>query len=272
MKFALRGSADWLKMNSGDTTVPSRIETLRPTLLAGGRLVGLFTRLADPDVVDTLAAARLDFAVLDVEHGSLDRQDVGRIMASARTRDLPTIVRVAGDTPCFIQHAMTAGASGVIVPHIVSPDQAARVVAFVRGSAMERAYAGMGRPSDLRRREWKTVEAELLRQFVLILQIDEIEGLAHAAAIAQTAGADAIFMGSLSLALALEKHPQSRSVDAAMQEICRVCAAADRRVGMHQKGGVQATAWAGRGVNFFVAGNDYSLLFECAQRAHAAFD
>ncbi len=250
--------------------MPSRLGTLRSSLLEGRRLLGLFSRLKDPHAVETLGASRLDFLVLDVEHGSLGRDDIDQIVFAGLSGDLPVWVRVPDAAPAGIQHAISVGASGVIVPHITSAAEAQAVANFARTSAVERAYAGMGRLSEHRDRPWSEFQAHLREHLVVIAQIDEPAGVAAADGIAKAAGIDAVFMGTLSIALALGSD-QARAVDEAMARICDACRAAGRRVGMHLRDHQAQPTWSRRGVNFYVVGNDRSLLLDGAEQALARF-
>jgi len=250
--------------------MPSRLQTFRASLLEGRRLLGVFTRWHDPSVVATLAAAPLDFAVLDAEHGSLDRGDIDRIVFAARAADLPMLVRVPDDSTAALQHAITAGAAGIIVPHITAAEQAAAVAGFARTSAVERAYAGMGRLSQHRRRDWNEFQADARGSLVVIVQIDQPAGVAACEAIAATPGIDAVFMGTLSIGLAFgAEAPQA--LDAAMLRICDACRAAGRRAGMHLRDPQALAAWSPSGVSLLVIGNDASMLLEGIERAVSAF-
>ncbi len=250
----------------------NRKATLRQRLLQNQTLAGLFTRLSDPEAVEALAASRLDFVVLDHEHSSLGRADISRIIAAAQARDLPVLVRVPGMSEPDIHHALAVGAAGVIVPHIASADDAARAAGFARGPALERAYAGMGRAADYRRAGWQAFRQQAHEQQLVIAQIDEAQGARAAADIARVPGVDAVFVGSLSLALALgAADPQAPEVDQAIQAICRACAEAGRRVGVHAMDAASREAWSARGVKLFVIGNDLNLLRQGADEALRRF-
>src|SRR3954467_15330056 len=106
-----------------------RVNSFRRQLLQAQPLFGLFTRLADPEAVEALAASALDFVVLDVEHGSLGRDAIARIAATARANDLPLLVRLASAVPADIHHGIAVGATGIIVAHVVSAAEAQALAA-----------------------------------------------------------------------------------------------------------------------------------------------
>ncbi|HTX64094.1 MAG TPA: aldolase/citrate lyase family protein, partial [Acidimicrobiales bacterium] len=80
---------------------------------AGERVVGTFVKLADPGSVDLVAAAGLDFCVVDGEHSQLTRGDVSRLVRHAATAGLPVVVRLPAPDPGEVNRVLEAGASGV---------------------------------------------------------------------------------------------------------------------------------------------------------------
>ncbi len=249
-----------------------RIKTLKAKLLTGTPIFGIFTRLVDPDAVEALAASALDFVVLDAEHGSLARSDINRIVAIARAHDMPVIVRVSGYHQSEIHHAIAVGASGVIIPHIADGEAAQKAADFVASACLERAYAGMGRAADYRRPTWETFKDEARRQLVTIAQIDEKEGAEKAEEIARASDIDAVFVGSLSLALSLGIPLTSAvELDKTIAKICGACVNAGRRVGVHISKADTLPRWTAAGVNLFVVGNDINLLRQGADRLVGQF-
>lgn len=249
-----------------------RQRSLKHRLAQGEPLFGMFTRLADPDAVEALAASALDFVVLDAEHGALDRADIHRIVGSAAARDLPVLVRVPAAAPADIHHALAAGAAGVIVPHIASAADARAVVDFVRSAAPQRAYAGMGRAADYRRPGWRDFQQAVHTQFLTVAQIDDAAGLDAAEEIARVPHLDAVFVGALSLALSLDQPDVAAPVvQQAIARICTACTDAGRRIGMHVLSAAARASWTDRGVNLFVIGNDLNLLRQGADAAVQAF-
>jgi 2-keto-3-deoxy-L-rhamnonate aldolase RhmA len=121
---------------------------------AGAPLVGFFTRLKDSTAYEILAKSATDFIIVDAEHGSFDRPRLADCLFAGRARGLPMLVRVPDEREAAIQHAIGAGADGIIVPHASSAEVIAGIVEFVRICGLERAYAGATRISSYRRETW----------------------------------------------------------------------------------------------------------------------
>ena len=112
------------------------------TLTAGARLRAAYAErvlrgtflieLPTPVTVRALALAGFDFAVLDLEHSTIGVEGLPGLIAEARAVDLPVLVRVWANEPALVGKVLDAGANGVMVPHVATPEAAARAVRAAR--------------------------------------------------------------------------------------------------------------------------------------------
>jgi len=245
---------------------------LRRRMRQGDRLVGLFARLIQPEAAELLADAGLDFVILDVEHGTHGRTEISRFVFSAQALGLPVLVRLPDATETWIQHAISIGAAGVVIPHVNSPELARRAAGFARGLAMERAYAGMARRSAYRKGSWADFRQQAADTLVFVAQLDEPPGVPIAADVAALDDVDGLFLGSLGLALAMgHGAPSAPAVDAALESMCRAGVAAGKSVGVHVMDPAQQSNWLERGARLLVVGSDYALLRNGAAAQADAF-
>ena len=169
----------------------------------GDLLLGIFTRFTTPDAYETLALSGVNFIVMDVEHGSFDSVSLSRCLFAARASGLSALVRVSDAHHSNIQHAIGAGATGIIVPHVDDPRKMGSVARFVRSTAIERVFAGASRISQLRQIPWDKFRLQQSERLLLIAQIDEPRGAARAQDIVGIEGIDGVFIGRTGLALAM---------------------------------------------------------------------
>jgi 4-hydroxy-2-oxoheptanedioate aldolase len=87
------------------------VSTLRERL-GEAPVAGTFLKLAGPEVVE-LAAAALDFAVVDLEHSALTEGDALRLVAHARLLGFPALVRVPAVDRGQVNRLLEAGAAGI---------------------------------------------------------------------------------------------------------------------------------------------------------------
>src|SRR5262249_38461878 len=91
--------------------------SLRPRFLERETLLGCFLTSPTETTVELLALARLDFVVIDTEHGFFNIESVERMVRAAEGSELPVIVRVPS---CLASadagRALDAGACGTLFP------------------------------------------------------------------------------------------------------------------------------------------------------------
>jgi 2-keto-3-deoxy-L-rhamnonate aldolase RhmA len=224
------------------------------------RSIGTFVKTDSPQVVEILALSGLDFVVLDAEHAPLDRGMLDRMLFVARAVGPAALVRVPDHADATILNALDLGATGLVVPHVDSADQAARVVGasrFVggrRGLSLSARYGGYG----TRNRAEAIAEGD---RALVLCQIESGPAVEAVEAIAAVPGVGGLFVGRSDLALSLgldgPNHPE------VLAAVDRCAAAARARalplvVACGAPGEVDALA--ARGATAFVVGSDQSLL------------
>lgn len=125
------------------------IDTRMPALLRGPRpLLGMFVGPPAPSLVEMCGHAGCDFVIIDNEHGPSGIESTEHLLRAARGAGIIPIVRtLEGD----ILRVLDIGASGIQVPQVNTPEQAARIVAAAkyppvgtRGAAFSTRAAGFG--------------------------------------------------------------------------------------------------------------------------------
>jgi 2-keto-3-deoxy-L-rhamnonate aldolase RhmA len=248
------------KQNEGPPDVSDA--SLKERWRAGSPLVGFFARLKDSAAYEILAKSSTDFIIVDMEHGSFDRPLLAECLFVGRAYGLSMLVRVPDESKSTIQHAIGAGADGIIVPHVSSAHTIERVVKFVRTRGVERAYAGATRISSYRRDRWCDFNAREAGRVLVIAQIDEPPGVTAAQDIASVPGLDGLFLGQISLTLALGND--ARASEAALDGVCRAAVGRNLLIGLSLPDEEMAAVWHRRGVTLFAIDSDQSLLKSAA--------
>jgi 2-keto-3-deoxy-L-rhamnonate aldolase RhmA len=167
---------------------------LRGRLAAGERLVGTVISLPDVGLAE-LTAGAVDFIWIDLEHGALSTRDVQPLAIAAHSAGAASLVRLRSPEDDALGPALDSGVEGVVVPRVEHAAQAERVAARLRypprgsrGTAARRAARyGPGARAD----------ADPL----FMAQIESVEGVEQAGAIARVDGVDALVVGCADLAL-----------------------------------------------------------------------
>lgn len=104
----------------------------RITRRKGNVPLGIFIASTDPSTTEIAADAGFDFAMIDAEHGPLDRLCVLGHVRAAEARGIIPLVRILESSNATIQSMLDVGARGVVVPKVENAEDAARIVSAAR--------------------------------------------------------------------------------------------------------------------------------------------
>lgn len=246
------------------------IEGFRQRMLNGEFLAGTFQKTPSYEVVEVLAMSGLDFACLDAEHAPFDRGRMDACLAMARALDFPALVRVGAFTPQDVLQALDSGAVGVVVPHVYSTGKAAKVAAAARFGHGGRGYAGSTRWAGYTTRAMPDLLAQSRDETVVIVQIEEPEGVAAVDAIIATQGIDGLFIGPADLSVAygkMDRNPDELKV--ALAEIGRAAKAAGKAYMSFVPGVEKAREWTQYGMTMFFLGSEQNWMLAGGREAAA---
>ena len=120
-------------------------ESLRTRMLRGDMLAGTFLKTPNLQMIEILAMTGMDFVCLDAEHAPFDRSAIDPCMAIGRAMNFPILVRVPDGNPAEILKALDCGATGLVIPHVATPEKAANIAKWSRFGHGGRGYAGSSR-------------------------------------------------------------------------------------------------------------------------------
>jgi len=227
--------------------------------------VGTFVKTPAPQVVEILAGAGLDFAVLDAEHAPWDRAALDIAILAGRASGLPLFVRVLDRRASTLLAVLDLGPVGVLVPHVDSARDALDTVAHARYVGGDRGYSSSPRSAGYG--AWGMKEAVRLGdQAIVICQIESRQAVDEADAIAAVPGVGGLFVGRADLALSLGLDSvQDPRVEQATEHVIRAAAAAGKVIGVAVGSTAERQRFAALGARWIVQSSDQSLLRQAAQ-------
>jgi 4-hydroxy-2-oxoheptanedioate aldolase len=253
---------------------------LKPKLKAKQPVIGTYVTLPSPEVVELLAAAGMDYVVIDLQHSSPDWQMLAHMIRAADARGISPVVRVHDHHPSILLKVLELGAEGISLPGVkTAADIRAAVDAVYYAPIGHRGACGHTRAGgyNSRRSEFpEHVRRQHKRVFIWAL-IEEPAAIASVAEIAAVRpGADVISVGrgDLSTTLGLYgqiDHPDvMTATEHVIQEVNRYsegeCASA---IMVHSPD--EASQWLEKGCSVFTYAADAILLMETARSAVGAF-
>jgi 2-keto-3-deoxy-L-rhamnonate aldolase RhmA len=166
--------------------------------------------------------------------------------------------------------ALDSGAGGIIAPHIRSAAEAEALVRHCHYVPGGRGFAGSSRAAGYTTLGM-TRTREAARKVTVVAQIEDVDAVEDAEAIAAVNGIDAIFIGRIDLTVSLGcESPDDPAVLAAVRKVCGACRKADRRVGMFLSHAEDVPEWVAEGVSLFILSSDQDFLLRGARALGAA--
>ncbi|HUE94815.1 4-hydroxy-2-oxoheptanedioate aldolase [Pseudomonas sp.] len=249
------------------------INRFKQRLQAGEAQIGLWLGLADPYCAELAANAGFDWLLIDGEHAPNDlRGLLGQLQAVAPYPSQPVIRPVIGDT-ALIKQLLDIGAQTLLVPMVESAEQARELV-----RAMHYPPSGVrGVGSALARASrWNSIPGYLDKadaQMCLLVQIENLDGLANLDAIAAVEGVDGVFIGpaDLSAAMGHRGNPAHPEVQAAIEDAIVRIGQAGKAAGILSADQTLARRYLELGAKFVAVGVDTTVLMRGLQSLAAAF-
>lgn len=169
---------------------------------------GVAQTIGSPIIAEELAVAGFDWIFIDAQHGYWSHESlVSTIQVISHTETVP-IVRPPANTPPDIGRVLDAGAMGVIVPMVNSPDEAKRAVDAVRYPPQGTRSAGGSRLMLYGNDYFTGANDEIL----LAVMIETKRAVEQAEAILSVPGVDCGFIGPGDLAIDLGTFGETSEV------------------------------------------------------------
>ena len=228
-------------------------------------LLGTFVKTPSPVVCEVLGLSKLDVFCLDAEHAPFGRTELDACVHALRSMGKPSLIRVAANSPEYIMQALDYGATGVLVPHVVTPEQAAAVVKAATFCEGGRGYAGSTRAAGYTTKPMKSHLGESAVNTTVIVQIEDPAGVDAVDEIAAVEGIDCLFVGRIDLTVASGADtPDDRKIIKAVEKVCAAGVAAKVPVGMFVPKAEEVGKWMAAGANLFLLGSDHGFILKQA--------
>lgn len=236
---------------------------IRETLAAGEPSIGSWLNLASPLAAEVMAAAGYGWLAVDAEHAAYDMGLIAHTIRAIEARGAIPLVRSWDHDPVTIARLLDAGAWGLVFPHISTPEQAEGVARAMRYPPAGTRSVGMGRCQTISR-DYRESANDLV---LCIPQIEDLEGIENAEAIARVEGVDVGFLGPADLAMSMGVEPGHPDHEAALQGFRESCQRAGTPSGIPVRDGAGARRRIEEGFQFIDLANDMHFLATTARQA-----
>lgn len=235
-------------------------------------MIGIFSKTTDSNFIEALGPAGLDFVILDQEHGPITLETLHNHVRAARCGRIKSVVRVRGVDANAIGAALDAGADGVQVPNIATPQQARDAVAAARFHPMgQRGVCRFVKAAHFgsvpKEEYFKEANTKLV-----VLQVEGKEGIANLDAILEVQGYDILFVGPYDLSQSLGipgqiDHPQMKET---MTEVAQKAQSKGKQLGTFADSLETARALQQAGFDYLAYSVDVNIFLEAAREIKEA--
>lgn len=162
----------------------------------GGVALSTKCNLADPREAEIAAACGFDCVWIDLEHVPNDMMTVGEFVRAAKIYDCDILTRVGRGSYSDMIRPLEADSTGIMVPHLMSLEEAKRIVYYskfypigrrpVDGGNSDTGYGSIGMEEYVRTAN---------EQRFVVVQIEDPEPMRELEEICALPGIDMIFFG-----------------------------------------------------------------------------
>jgi len=247
--------------------MPAPLNPFKKALAEGEMQFGCWLGLADAFSAELMGQAGFDWLVVDGEHGPNDLRSILSQLQVLASTDAHPVVRLPVGESYMIKQVLDAGAQTVLVPMVESGDQARQLVRDVTypphgdrgvGYALTRAsrfstIADYGTTADA--------------QICLLVQVENLKGLAALDDILAVEGVDGVFIGPADLAADMGHMGNAAHADVqeAIMDALRRIKAAGKAPGILSTRDEMTNDSIAAGAQFVAVSADVLLLGQAAR-------
>jgi len=181
---------------------------LKERLKNGETVMGTWSIIPSPSLVEAIGYSGIDFIVIDAEHGPVSMESAENLIRAAEVAGMSPVIRVPTNEAYLILRALDIGAYGIQVPHISTKREAELVVEYSkyyplgkRGLSPFTRAAKYGFDID-------NHVAKSNNNTMTVINIEGIEGIKNLEDITSVPNLDVIFIGPYDLSQSLGKPGQ----------------------------------------------------------------
>ena len=194
-----------------------------------GLKLGTFLSLGSPTVAEVCGKYPFDWILIDCEHGAGASEDaLFRTLQAMGPTKAKKIVRLGSPEHAQIQHALDWGADGLMIPHVDTPDIARKAL----DSMLYPPKGRRGYSRSVRAFGYGTALPENPPKPILFAQIETLEAVENAAAVAAVDGVDVLFVGPADLGFDLKARGASVTLDDCLPKVAAAAKAAGKFAGI----------------------------------------
>jgi 4-hydroxy-2-oxoheptanedioate aldolase len=247
---------------------------LKSMLKAGKAVMGIWSIIPSPSIIEIFGIGGLDFVILDMEHGIYDLESLGNCIRAAEGVGCAPLVRTPGVDASAAQWALDLGAHGIVVPQVSELSEAKKAVEITKypplGSRGYNPFTRAGCYSPLSKNEGNRlynnfgISAVIVENEVSLLELENICAIEML---------DVIYIGAydLSVSLGLEGDTLHPKIIEIIEKSVNIIKSSGKAAGLMCRNQDEIEKALALGYTFIVYGVDTFLLHSAVSRVVEGF-
>ena len=230
----------------------------------GDLLLGTILTLPSPEIAELLSRAGFDWFFIDMEHTSLNVKDVQRILQAAGEA-LPCLVRVPAMDEAWIKKVLETGPSGIIVPHVDTPEEVEKILRWCKYPPEGTRSAGISRAQHYGLNLQDYMD-KANRMLPVVPQVEHKKAVDNLEEIVKVPGLETVFVGPYDLSGSLGKlgKVNDPEVIEIIRKVQTTCARAGIVTGIFGVDENAVKPYIDRGYSLIAVGTDTSYISKSA--------
>jgi len=207
---------------------------LRIALQKRNTALGGWIQIGHPAVAEIFAACGFDWIGVDLEHGAMDLETLTELFRAMNGTSAVPVARLPMNDPIWIRRALDAGARGLIVPMVNTPEEAEQAVRWAKYPPRGERGFGFSRANRYGR-DFADYAANANSEIAMILQIEHRRAMEHLEAILRVPDVDGVFIGPYDLSGSYGKPGEldCPEMKRALKHFLRCCKKHRKAAGIH---------------------------------------
>ena len=242
---------------------------VKAALKSGRPQVGTWLSLAGLQSSRFMAHVGFPWLTVDLEHSPIDISAAAAAIAVIADAGCVPLARVPANSHRDIKRVLDAGAMGIVVPMVDTPEQARAAIAAAKYPPQGNRSVG----GSLHALAFDAEAGEYYRraneEILVVLQTESPVGVENAEAIYSLPGVDAIFIGPNDLRAQMRsadgRDPSPEAHEAMIQEVLRIGKTVGTPVGLHVQTIEDVKKRLEQGFQFIAIGSELRFMISRAQ-------
>ena len=235
-------------------------------------MLGTWVKLSTLETMEMLGLAGFDAVVIDTEHGSHSHETVYKLIFAAQAMGMGALVRLPDLSNSDAQRALDAGADGVLLPRVTTPEIAADVVAgLVFAPDGSRGLGSTSRAGKWSMRPMADYLDRGRNQTLRMIQLEDLDAIENVEAFCSVPGVNGIFLGLGDLMLSSGLPPRDPKVVALVEKAREVTMRHGLVCGVAAGAAPDAARYRDMGFDLVMVSNDCTIFGRAAQAIVEAY-